>query len=213
MKKIAEKATKIVDGRLLTRLGRRWYLLGKNVCGEEYRIRAEHIHIVRDLSFFNQKDSASYWKKNRRMHRIWVAMKQRCTNPNNTAYKYYGGKGILPCSDWMNWVGFYRDNIGRYADNLSIERLDNSKGYSLSNTTWIPMSDQNRNTTRNRRLKIGNETKIIQDWCKIYKIRYNTVIGRINTRGWSEMKALTTPTGKNRWPYPRLFCQTSSQKT
>ena len=36
-------------------------------------------------------------------------MIQRCTNPNNKAYKNYGGRGITVCERWRDFTNFLAD--------------------------------------------------------------------------------------------------------
>ena len=54
-------------------------------------------------------------------------MKQRCYNPNHSAYKNYGGRGIKICDEWLNdYNSFLKwaENNG-YREGLSIDRIDN----------------------------------------------------------------------------------------
>lgn len=78
-------------------------------------------------------------EKKEKMRAVWRAMKSRCYNPNNDHYKYYGSKGITICDRWLNsFDNFYIDNKDKYAIGLSIDRIDNNKGYYPSNVQWIP---------------------------------------------------------------------------
>lgn len=72
-------------------------------------------------------------------------MKQRCGNPKASKYPTYGGKGITVCDAWQGFEGF-RDwaRANGYADHLSIERNDPSKGYSPENCEWITLSENSR---------------------------------------------------------------------
>lgn len=74
---------------------------------------------------------------------IWRGIKDRCLNPRSTAYKHYGGRGIDLCAEWMSFERFYSD----MGDNngLTIDRIDNEKGYSKDNCRWASMSVQMRN--------------------------------------------------------------------
>ena len=79
-----------------------------------------------------------------RTYRAWSNMIQRCTNPKNGSYPDYGGRGITVCERWMVFENFLAD-MGPCDDNLTIERLDNSKGYEPGNCTWIPKAQQSAN--------------------------------------------------------------------
>ena len=81
----------------------------------------------------------------------WLMMKERCYNPRDSHYKYYGGKGIGLCDDWKNsFKSFYDWAINNgWKRGLSIERIDNNKQYEQENCKWIPMCKQAQNKTTN----------------------------------------------------------------
>lgn len=75
-----------------------------------------------------------------RQYRILSGMKQRCYNPSNQHYKYYGERGITVCDEWLGKDGarnFYEWSLSNgYADNLTIDRVDNNLWYCPSNCIW-----------------------------------------------------------------------------
>lgn len=85
-----------------------------------------------------------------RLHQIWWAMKQRTTDKNSQAYRNYGGRGIKLCKEWFDFVPFYDWAISNgYSDTLSIDRINNNKGYYPDNCRWVDMKIQNRNKRTN----------------------------------------------------------------
>ena len=82
-----------------------------------------------------------------RLFRIWGGMKNRCYNPNNGSYTRYGGRGITVCDEWLHSFVAFRDwSLAHgYTDDLSIDRIDNEKGYAPDNCRWIPMAEQSKN--------------------------------------------------------------------
>lgn len=79
-----------------------------------------------------------------RLYSIYSGMKQRCYNPQNPGYKWYGAKGITICDEWMNENGLqnfieWALNHG-YNENLTIDRIKSNKGYCPENCQWVTLS-------------------------------------------------------------------------
>ena len=82
----------------------------------------------------------------RQLASVWSTMKQRCTNPNYRDYKYYGARGIDICPQWMNSSAqFIADMLPFYAPGLWLERIDNDRGYSPDNCTFVTPKQQAQN--------------------------------------------------------------------
>lgn len=79
----------------------------------------------------------------------WSAMKDRCDNPNNPNWINYGGRGITYCESWKDFKHFLLDMESSYREGLSLNRIDNAKGYSPENCNWATEKAQKRNTRRN----------------------------------------------------------------
>lgn len=85
-----------------------------------------------------------------RTYSIWAEMKSRCNNPSKTAYPRYGGRGITYCPEWEKYENFLRDMGECPNSELSIDRIDNDKGYYKENCRWATMVLQCKNTTDDR---------------------------------------------------------------
>lgn len=66
----------------------------------------------------------------------YTDMIKRCYKPHCKHYASYGGRGILVCFQWLDVFKFNNDINDGYAKGLSLERIDNNKGYCPHNTRW-----------------------------------------------------------------------------
>lgn len=141
-----------------------------------------------------------------RLQNIYVNLKQRCYNPKSTFYKNYGGRGITVCDEWLNsemydgrstkgWIAFKNWALSNgYADNLTIDRIDNSKGYCPENCHWVTMRTQQNNRRSNRLVTYKGKTQSLADWCRELNLNYGTIKCRIR-RNWTIEKAFETKSG------------------
>lgn len=116
------------------------------------------------------------------LYRTWCAMKERCSNPHNKRFEHYGGRGITVCDEWAgSFLDFYFWAITNgYKAGLTIDRIDNSKGYNPDNCRWATAAQQNRNYSRNHNLKYQGETHCIADWAEITGINRATILYRLH---------------------------------
>ena len=132
-------------------------------------------------------------KSDTRLYRIYKHMISRCYNPNNTAYKHYGGRGIKVCNHWKRSLEFFIQwaLANGYKDNLTLERINVNGDYTPENCKWIPQSEQLKNTRRTILITYNNETLCLTDWAKKINIHRATLDYRI--KKWGVEKAFTTP--------------------
>lgn len=80
-------------------------------------------------------------------YKVWHNMLQRCTNPNNTRYADWGGRGIKVCERWSIFENFFAD-MGVRPEGLTIDRIDNDGDYCPTNCKWSNQSEQTLNSRR-----------------------------------------------------------------
>ena len=86
----------------------------------------------------------------------WLNMKTRCGYKNHHGWVNYGGRGISVCERWFDsFENFWADMGNTYKEGLSIDRIDNEKGYSPGNCRWATKVQQTNNTRMSRRNKSG----------------------------------------------------------
>ena len=127
-----------------------------------------------------------------RLYIIWKNMRKRCHNKNDTAYPRYGGRGIDVCKEWDSYVSFknWAHNSG-YDDTLTLDRIDNDKGYSPQNCRWATYFEQRKNQ-RNTKLYHG---KMLSEISRDLGLSYSALKERLK-RGWSIERAISEPLRK-----------------
>lgn len=102
--------------------------------------------------------------------RSWSSMIQRCTNPGSPSFKHYNGRGITVCERWQfgqdglsGFSCFLADVGERPSLDLTLERIDNDKGYYPGNCKWATRAEQFRNRTTTRLFLHEGKQKTIEE--------------------------------------------------
>lgn len=120
-----------------------------------------------------------------RLYRIYTSMINRCNNKSSNDYSNYGEKEIFVSKDFDSFDGFYEWSISNgYKDNLSIDRIDVSKEYSIDNCRWATSKEQSLNKTNTLYVYLNSEKHTLYELCEKYRIDYSKAWQRYN-RGWS----------------------------
>ena len=126
------------------------------------------------------------------IYRTWCGMVHRCTNPSDSNWEFYGGKGIKVCDRWRSFELFLAD-VGERPEGTSLDRIDGNKGYEPGNTRWADRKTQNRNAARNVNLTLNGKAQCVSAWAEELDIEYGTLLSRKQKYGWSDERALTEP--------------------
>ena len=114
-----------------------------------------------------------------RLYRIWDHMIRRCRNPSDRAYKDYGGRGIYVIDEWLRFESFRKWAYENgYAENLTLERVDNDGGYCPENCSWIPAEAQQSNRRNNVRVTIDGQSLTIAELSRKTGINRQTLSDR-----------------------------------
>jgi hypothetical protein len=77
-------------------------------------------------------------------YKSWQGMHQRCSNPNDDKWKYYGERGIQVCERWQSFENFLAD-MGERPPDRTLDRIDNEGDYEPDNCRWADAVTQSRN--------------------------------------------------------------------
>jgi hypothetical protein len=168
-------------------------------CGTEIIVRGYNLRSgtstscgcrARELSSIR---STKHKAKGTPEHNSWRGMRERCLNPNSNHWASYGGRGISFDPEWNDFLVFLRD-MGPRPPGSSLERIDNNKPYCKANCTWATPAEQQRNTTRAKRITYNSITKNLCDWASALGITPGALRHRIRKFGLS--RAMTMKKGQ-----------------
>ncbi|ASU34401.1 hypothetical protein [Mucilaginibacter xinganensis] len=156
------------------------FWLCKCDCGKEFNTKSTSLirGITKSCGCFRKE----YMSKSKTTHgyagkikgteyMAWHSLKDRCTNPNHKNYNDYGGRGITVCPTWINSFETFLKDIGlRPSSNCSLDRIDNSKGYSKENCRWATVLEQNKNRRNNVWIEYKGSLKIASEWARILEL-------------------------------------------
>lgn len=112
---------------------------------------------------------------------VWRSMIDRCRLPTHQAYHNYGARGIAVCERWQEkFENFWEDMGERYKSGLTLERLDNSLGYSKDNCDWRTHKHQANNTRRNHWLETPHGRMTLMEASEFYGVGYTTLMYRLD---------------------------------
>lgn len=120
-----------------------------------------------------------------RLYLTWQGMKQRCLNPKQDSYKYYGGRGISICKEWMDYLAFkdwalksgYDPDAPR--GECTIDRIDYNGNYEPSNCRWVSMKEQRINKRDIHWITYNGETKTLSQWAESLNLKPHSLLRRL----------------------------------
>lgn len=130
----------------------------------------------------------------------WTAMKSRCTNPKNKAFKHYGGRGIQFCERWGSFKNFLTD-MGDRPEGKTLDRKDVNGNYTPSNCKWSTQSEQCINRRGITAYKINGENLTIRQWSERLAVSITTLKARLS-RNWP-LDRVFSPLHQNDTHHPR----------
>ena len=110
-----------------------------------------------------------------RLYSIWASMNDRCRNGHSKS-KTYTERGITVCEEWqMDFIAFSNWAIDNgYSESLTIDRIDNNKGYSPENCRWITIEAQQANKSNTIKIMYNGEERCLRTVCTDIGFPYKT---------------------------------------
>ena len=114
---------------------------------------------------------------------IWRNIRDRCLNQDYKLFAFYGARGIIVCERWRNSFAAFIEDMGWRPDpSLTVDRIDNDKGYEPGNCRWATRKEQ-ANNRRTRRDTVLVDGERLQDAAKRAGVSYQTAYYRLR-KGW-----------------------------
>jgi hypothetical protein len=125
------------------------------VCGAEVVVGSNNLRTGNTKSCGCRKEkwlaSGNAWRSHgmsaTREYKSWLKMLERCRDPNNNRYKYYGGRGIKVYKLWLKFEKFYAD-MGQRPIGKTLDRIDVNADYKPGNCRWATPLEQRHNRRR-----------------------------------------------------------------
>lgn len=136
-------------------------------------------------------------------------MKSRCYSPSTSAHGKYRDRGIKVCQEWENDFNRFMADMGKKPSaKHSLDRIDNTKGYSPNNCRWATAGDQASNRSEfNKSFEYDGKTMVLKDWARELGIKYTTLYQRIYRSGLQFNAAISSD------PFDRLVEINNETKT
>ena len=160
--------------------GHRLFHVKCNQCGFETDMRFDCIAKIKECRHTKSSgvyiDSTIRWS-NKRLKHIFNGMCQRCYNPNDRTYRWYGAKGIKICDDWnKNPLLFEQWALSHgYKEGLTINRIEEDKDYCPENCEWISSIDNAKYKSTTKLLNVDGIVHTGREWAEVLCLGTNTI--------------------------------------
>ena len=138
-------------------------------------------------------------------YKAWEQMRDRCVNEQHVQWKWYGGKGVVVCDEWVNnFEAFIRDVGPRPTAKHTLDRINSNGNYEPSNVRWATWTQQARNRSNNHMVEYQGRLMPLIEAAEAAGIPYVTVKSRVGS-GWSAIDAVTRPVNQKKSDAARRY--------
>lgn len=139
-------------------------------------------------------------------HNAWRGIRCRCYDPNVREYKYYGGKGIKMCDEWLNSFDAFCEYLGPPPSKKhSVDRVDYNKDYEPGNVRWATPIQQANNKCNVKKYLFKGEMRTLPEICRGEDAEYNLVRRRVTQQGWALEEALSVVAQRSKFEGDKVY--------
>lgn len=136
-----------------------------------------------------------------KLYYSWIGIRRReygaCFSSENRHKHIYAN--VTVAKEWQDWNIYKKWALANgYKEGLSIDRIDNSKGYCPENCRWVTIADNNRNRKNTRFYEYKGQKLTLGQIAEINNVNRCCLRNRVVNLGWSIEDAIKTP----KWQYP-----------
>lgn len=144
----------------------------KGYCGS--KLKAGRIKQCRFCAAVERSTKHGHYNKPE--YKIWQAIKSRCLNPKDKQYPNYGQRGISIYPEWADDFQVFFEAVGeRPLEGLTLDRIDNNKGYEPGNVRWVTHRVNCNNTRRNRIFEKDGKQYTVRQLADLFQVPYSTM--------------------------------------
>ena len=163
------------------------YWLCQCICGDMEIKSSNYLRTCSYKCLKIQKEKTKFFA---RIRNVINLIKERCYNKKIDCYKYYGGRGIKVCDEWLSnsndFIQWALDN--GYKEGLEIDRIDVNGNYCPENCRWVDKYVQANNKRNNIKIEYNGELKNLREWCRYLGLPYRKTHKRLCMYKWSVEK-------------------------
>lgn len=125
-----------------------------------------------------------------RTYSCWMNMRSRAASNKTLEARRYAIRNIPVCPAWSSYKSFVADMGHCPSDTHTIDRIDNTRGYSKENCRWATQTQQQRNKSSNRIVDYCGEALCVSEFAERLRLPYRLVADRIRS-GWTTEQIAT----------------------
>ncbi len=126
--------------------------------------------------------------------RAWLHAKGRCYDRNDSRYRIYGARGVKMCKEWRNDFAQFLRDMGRSPLGMTLERVDNSKGYEPKNCVWASRLQQANNKRTNSIVELYGKRMTLSECSRMFRVSYKSLHHFYHTKNYPIRDAIKLAT-------------------